>query len=423
MIPQTFKNIYHLANAVLANIWYGFPSRKIKVIGITGTNGKTTTVQLVAKILENAGHKIAVTSTINFQLGEKKWVNKTKFTTLNAWKVQRFIRQAATEKCEYLVLEVSSHSLDQNRVWGIEFDVAVITNVTREHLDYHEKMAKYRMAKLKLFKMIKDGGTAVVNLDMERPDEFLQQWKGDKYGYSLKIQKENSKLRVIRGKAFSMSEEAAKFSIDHIKFEINLPGKFNVENALAAVSVGLSQGIALEEIAKALREVKGIPGRMDYVKNNKGIDIIVDYALTPDSMVQLGQYIVNSKLKDPSSKLIWVFGSCGERDRGKRPIMGGIVSTYAHLAIVTNEDPYHEDPKQIIDEVFAGVVEGGKRENVDAWRILDRKQAIKKALDLARKGDMILITGKGAEETMAVGDKRMPWNDKKVVLELLNKQN
>ena len=164
IIPQSIKNIYHLFQAILANVWYGFPSRKLKVIGVTGTNGKTTTVQMIAKILEEAGYKIAVASTINFKIGEKEWVNDTKFTTLSSWRLQKHLRQAVEAECEDAIVEVTSHALDQNRIWGVAFNVAVVTNVTREHLDYHETMEEYAIAKGKLFRMVsKDpDGVAVI---------------------------------------------------------------------------------------------------------------------------------------------------------------------------------------------------------------------------------------------------------------------
>lgn len=423
LIPQELKNIYHLVNSALANFWYGFPSRKLKVIGVTGTNGKTTTVQMIAKILEIAGHKVAVSSTINFKLGQKAWVNKTKFTTLSAWKVQEFINKAVDSSCDYLVLEVSSHSLDQNRVRDVEFDVAVITNVTREHLDYHKTMEQYRAAKMKLFRMFKEKEkTAVVNLEMGKPEEFLGVAnKAIKFGYGfqegLGEKLEIAKLKTIYAEGVLLGQRGSSFSVEGVAFALSLVGEFNIENALAAICVGLSQGIDLETMAHAIKEIKKVSGRMDYVENDRGLDIIIDYALTPDSMEKLGQYL--NQTKRESQKLIWMLGSCGERDHGKRPTMGKIVSKYADYVIVTNEDPYHEDPQKIIDEVCEGVFRGGKKENIDAWKIFDRKQAIKKALKLARQDDIILITGKGAEETMAIGDKRIPWNDKKVVQELL----
>jgi UDP-N-acetylmuramoyl-L-alanyl-D-glutamate--2,6-diaminopimelate ligase len=423
LIPQSIKNIYHLFQAVFANVYFGFPSRKLKVVGVTGTNGKTTTVQMIANILEEAGFKIAVASTINFKIAKKEWVNKSKFTTLSSWDLQKFLKQAVSAGCEYMVLEVSSHSLDQNRIWGTCFDVAVVTNVTREHLDYHETMEEYAKAKEKLFAMISKNkkGANVVNLNSEFAKNFLKYSADDKYkyGYFLNNQKlriKNQGINTIKAENIELGIQNTRYKIQDTKFQINLPGEFNIENALAATCVGLSQNIPLEKISAALSKIKGVPGRMERIENGRDLNIIVDYAVTPDSLEKLYDYL--DGIKREGSKIIAVFGSCGERDRGKRPIMGEIVSKHADYCIVTNEDPYHEDPQQIIDEVFAGV-EKHKKENENVWRILDRREAIKKALQIAKPGDVVVVTGKGAEEVMAVGDKRIPWNDPKVIREIL----
>ncbi len=414
-IPQNIKNIYHLAQAILANLIYGFPSKKIKVIGVTGTNGKTTTVQMIAKILEEAEFKTAVASTINFRINGNEEINKTKFTTLSSWAVQKFIKKAIKNKCEYLVLETSSHSLDQYRVWGVAYQTAVVTNITREHLDYHKTMEEYRKAKIRLFKKVK---TAVVNLDMEKPEEFLSIATGKKVTYSLK----NSKADVL-AENIEVGIQDTRYKIQDTNFKLNLLGEFNIENALAATSVGLSENIDLETIARALEKIKLVPGRMERVINEKEINIIIDYAVTPDSLEKLYELIKSIRDNSPeireSSKIIAVFGSCGERDRGKRPIMGEIVSKKADFVIVTNEDPYDEDPMQIINEVSEGIK--NRIEGNNFWKILDRREAIRKALELAKAGDFIVVTGKGAEEIMAVGDKRIPWNDRKVIEEELNK--
>lgn len=431
LLPQKIKNIYHLSQAGLASLFYGFPSKHLKVIGVTGTNGKTTTCQMTAKILEEAGFKVAMASTINFKLGEKEWVNKTKFTTLSSFQTQKFIREALKAGCQYLVLEVSSHSLDQYRVAGIRFHAAVITNITREHLDYHKTMTEYRLAKIKLFEDVK---VAVVNLDMEKPEEFLE-FGEERYGYTTESQKSQPKadlpwteeLKIIKAEDIELGADGSIYKLKNINFKLNLPGLFNVENALAATCVGLSEGIDLGMIRTALEKIKSIPGRLERVSNNRGIEIIVDYAVTPDSLGKLYGYI--KTIKKENSKVISVFGACGERDRGKRPIMGEIVGRCADFAIVTNEDPYREDPQQIINEVFSGVVGingdktnlSHKEEKENCWRIMDRRQAIKKALRIAKPGDIVVVTGKGAEEIMAVGKKRIPWNDKKVILEELKK--
>lgn len=440
LIPQNLKNIYHLLKAVGAAFYFGFPGKKIKIIGITGTNGKTTTTQMITKILEEAGFKVAMASTINFKLDKEEWVNETKFTTLSAWKVQEFIQRAVNKKCDYLVLETSSHSLDQFRVWGIDYDTAVITNVTREHLDYHKTMEIYRDSKLKLFRKARK---LVVNLDMEKPEDFYNfQNKELIYGYTTADKSIKQKdLEIVKAQEIKMFAQYSQFKISEVDFRLNLPGKFNIENSLAAISVGLVENMELKTIATALGKVTLVPGRMEYIDNNKNINIIVDYAVTPDSLEKLYDLIKTVNVKN--NKVIAVFGSCGERDRGKRPIMGEIVARSTDIVIVTNEDPYNEDPERIINEVFGGVVgkEVGteftkhsisdiqypinaenqklKIEGKNCWRIMDRRQAINFALSIAKEGDFVVVTGKGAEEIMLVREKRIPWNDKKVILEEL----
>jgi UDP-N-acetylmuramoyl-L-alanyl-D-glutamate--2,6-diaminopimelate ligase len=422
IIPQSIRNFYHLLQAIFSNVCFGFPSKKIKVIGVTGTNGKTTTVQMISKVLEKAGNKVAVISTINFKVGGDTWVNKTKFTTFSSWKIQKFIKRAVKWECEYLILETSSHALDQKRVWGIQYEIAAITNITREHLDYHRTMEKYEKAKMKLFKK---SNVSIVNLGMKNAEKFLELGAEKKYLYGVnsphrRTGNQDKKQKTILAENVKLNLDGSRFSVDGEDFNLNLMGEFNIENALVAICVGMSQKIDLNLTSQALSEIKKIPGRMDYVKNDLGLRIIIDYALTPDSMEKLGKLITSIKNQGNSEnkpKVIWVFGSCGERDRGKRPMMGKIVSQHADFLIVTNEDPYHESPQGIIDEVFGGVK--NKTENEDAWRIMSRRRAIKKALELAQKGDIILVTGKGAEETMAMGKRRIPWNDKKVVEEIL----
>lgn len=409
LIPQSIKNIYHLAQAVVANFIYGFPSRNIKVIGVTGTNGKTTTCQMIAKILEEAGHTVAMASTINFKLGAQEWVNVTKYTTLSPFATQKFIKKAVEAKCDYLILETSSHSLDQRRVWGIHYAVAVITNVTREHLDYHKTIEKYRQAKSKLFGM---ADVAVVNLDMENPDEFLRFNNKTKLTYSLK-----NNLADIFAEDIKLDINSTNYKLKTTNYKLNMPGEFNIENSLAAVAVGISQNISLEQSAAALAKITGVAGRLESIANDKNLNVMIDYAVTPDSLQKLYQYLTS--VKKPDSQIIAVFGSCGERDRGKRPLMGEIVSASADFVIVTNEDPYHEDPQQIIDEVASGVK--NKIEGQNFWKIFDRREAIAKALSLAKQDDIVIVTGKGAEEMMAVGNQMIPWNDKKVIQEELAK--
>lgn len=410
--------------AFLANVFYRFPSRKIKVIGVTGTNGKTTTILMITWILEEAGYKVAMASTIRFKIGEKEWVNRTKFTTMSSWAIQKFFRSAVNAGCQYMMLETSSHSLDQNRIWGINFKVGAVTNVTREHLDYHKTMERYREIKLKLFRKIK---TAVVNLDMEDPEQFLDCRAEKKYGYTLKSLNARPEAQNFFRDVEIVQAEDMKFGISKTNFKVrgtemalHLSGEFNVENAMAAICAGFSEGIDLTTMKKALGKIMLIPGRFEAVENQRGINIIIDYAVTPDSLEKLYKLIEKIKVAKEGGKIIAVFGSCGERDCGKRPIMGQIVSAYADFVIVTNEDPYREDPLRIIEEISGGVQ--NKTEGESFWKIIDRREAIKKALTLAGPGDYIVVTGKGAEETMAIGKERIPWNDKTVIQEILRER-
>jgi UDP-N-acetylmuramoyl-L-alanyl-D-glutamate--2,6-diaminopimelate ligase len=406
--PQRLKNVYHLYQAVLANIWYGFPSEKMVVIGITGTNGKTTTTEMVGAILRQAGIKVAVASTIDFWIGEEHSVNESKFTTLNPWQLQKFLKKALQKGCTHAVIETGSHALDQHRVWGIPYEVAVMTNVTREHLDYHHTMEEYRAAKRRLFRGAKK---AVVNLDMEGPEYFIQATKGQVVTYSTK-----SKEADLFAGGIQLDFTKTEFRIGEKKYSLHIPGLFNIENALAAIGVGEFLDIPYQAVQQGLAGIAGVPGRMELVSNDKKIDIIIDYAVTPDAFEKL--YASVLPLKIPGTKIIHVFGACGERDQGKRPILGEIAAKAVDVVILTNEDPYFEDGEQIISDLEKGV-ENYKKRDKDYFRIYDRRQAITKALSLAEIGDIVLVTGKGAETSMAIGAERLAWSERTVIQEEL----
>lgn len=415
LLPQAVKNQYHLLQAVAACISFGFPGRKLVVIGVTGTNGKTTTTQFIARILEHTGKKVSVASTINFQIGEKKWSNASKFTTLSAWQLQKFLREAVAEGCEYAVIETSSHALDQYRVWGVPYAIAVMTNVTREHLDYHQTMAAYRRVKQSLFLRAKQ---SIINMDMEDPGYFCPDKKKRALFYSIKEQSAH-----IFAEKIELDFKGTSFIVDTLHFRLQMPGLFNIENALAALGVARLLNIDFSSAREALAGVTGVPGRMELVPNARDIDIIIDYAVTPDAFEKLYASIL--PLKIPGTNIIHVFGACGDRDRGKRPLLGEIASGYADIVILTNEDPYYEDPEQILDEIEQGVTKKNSLLPTDGkksfFRIFDRRAAIHQALALAEIGDIVLVTGKGAESSIAIGDKRVPWNEKQVIEEELAK--
>lgn len=419
LVPQGVKNIlWHFPAAVFAAVYFGFPAyaplwrgrpaRKLKVIGITGTNGKTTTAQFVTKILQETGKKVAMASTINFVMDGREKVNTSKFTTLSAWQLQKFLRDAARMGCEYAVIETSSHAIDQYRIFGIPYEIAVMTNVTREHLDYHHTMTEYRSAKRRLFERAK---MAVVNLDMESPEEYL-----DAKQYEKKISySTNDPQATLLAEQLKLSLHGSEFFVDGTPFTLALPGLFNVENALAAIGVGMLLNIDMQTMSVALAKVTIVPGRMESITNNRGITILIDYAVTPDSLEKL--YRLVSQMKIEGGRIIALLGACGERDRGKRPMMGEIVSSFADTLILTNEDPYYEDSNQIIDDIEEGVVKTTGKEYL---RIFDRREAIAKALSIASQNDIIVITGKGAEETMKIGSQVVPWNDARAVREELS---
>lgn len=422
LVPQSIRNLYHFVQAVLANLIYGFPAKNIRIIGVTGTDGKTTTTQMVTRILEEAGKKVAMTSTINFRIAGKEKKNLSHYTTLSAFAVQKFLKQAVDEDCEYVVLETSSHSLDQFRVWGIEYEIAIVTNITREHLDYHKTMDEYRRAKKRLFEITaKNKGVIIVNLDMENPDDFLDFNVENKYGYTTHGSQRaaySSQLNVIEAESVELNVQNTKYKVRDVEFTLHIPGEFNVENALAAICVGLAEGISLDKCAVALAKIEGVPGRMESIPNDKGLDVIVDFALTPQALDRLYGFLSGVK-KNSQSKILAVFGSCGERDRGKRPLMGEIVAKYADYVILTNDEPYHEDPEEIIREIAKGIK--NKKEGENFWKIIDRREAIAKALSLGRAGDIVVVTGMGNFESMIIGDEKIPWNDKSVIREELEK--
>jgi len=408
LVPQSVKNLAHVAEAYLSAVRFGFPSRGMTIVGITGTDGKTTTASLLARILEKDGRRVALASTVSFRVAGREKTNTSKFTTLGGRGLQEFLREAAVAGCTHAVLEVSSHALDQGRLSSVRFDVAVVTNVTREHLDYHRTMERYRRAKRKLFDR---AGTAVVNLGMWDPDYFLV---GAKRPITYSISDPSADFFAER---IDQTLSGSEFFVGGTDFRLRMPGAFNIENALAAISAASSLGVDISVAASAVGEVAGVPGRMEHVENGIGADILIDYAVTPDALGKL--YELVGSMRKGGGKIVSVFGACGDRDRGKRPIMGEIVSATADIVILTDEDPYTEDPERILDEVEAGI--RNKEQGKTLFRIRDRREAIRKGLSLLSPGDIMLVTGKGAEETMRIGDRNVSWNDRRAILEELSR--
>ena len=388
-VPVFLIDRYHWLQTFLGAFRYRFPSKNIKVIAITGTNGKSTTVDLTTRILEEAGFKVASASSIKFKIQDKDWPNKLRMTMMGGFQLQKFLRQAIDAGCEYVVLEITSEGIKQYRHKFINFELVAITNLTPEHIEAHHGFENYKQAKGKLFKAVKN--IHIVNLDDEHSEYFLQFPANKKYTYGL---------------------NQGDINTQNTQFKLRLIGDFNILNSLAAICVGLSQGISLEICQKALKKAEGIPGRMETVIS-KPFRVIVDYAFTPNALEQVYKTIKNNF--NPQ-KMICVLGSCGGgRDKWKRPVLGEIAAKYCDKIIITNEDPYDENPMEIINQVFEGTK--GK-----ALKILKRREAIKKALSLAKKDDIVIITGKGCEPSICLaGGKQIPWDDRKVVREEFKK--
>ena len=381
---------------------------------------------MVARILEKANYKVAMATTINFKIGSKEWVNKTKMTTVSPFALQKFLRDAVKAGCHWVIIETTSHAIAQYRNYGIDYDIAVLTNITHDHLDYHKTYEDYRDTKAKLFST---GETInIINSDDKSANYFkdLPTKRLITYGISGSDSPHVSRPEIM-GKKLILEADGSMFTvvtpIGQIAFELKLPGKFNIYNALAAISVAVAMNIHLDVAKQALDSMTGVPGRMEKVDLGQSFTVLVDYAHTPDALEKIYQTMELAK----RARIISVLGACGDRDRAKRPILGALAGRYADIVIVTNEDPYTEDPVKIIEEVAAGVPRGAnpknpKVQNENFFKVLDRKEAIAKAIQLAHKDDIIIITGKGAEECMVWGTEKRPWSDRKVVKELLLKR-
>lgn len=381
--------------ALSGAVVFGFPGRQkhlpagrqVKVIGITGTSGKSTTGDFICRILEEAGHKVASISTIKFKIGQKEWENKYKMTMPGRFVIQKFLRQAVNAGCDFVVLEVTSEGIRQSRHKFINFDAAVFTNLSPEHIESHGGFENYRNEKLKLFKACKN--IHVINGDDENSKYFIDISANKKIIFSIKD---------------LPTGQAGKKDYD---FELNLLGDFNVMNALAAVNVAKAYGVSFGVCKKVLESAKGIAGRMEVVSKNPLV--VVDYAHTPEQLENVYRSLRNKKL-------ICVLGSCGGgRDKWKRPVLGEIAKKYCTKIFITNEDPYDENPMDIINEVY-------KTSGKNAEKVLDRKEAIKKAIKSAGSDDAVIITGKGSEPWMCVANgRKIPWDDRQIANDSLLK--
>lgn len=423
-IPRSVLNLYHWRTAIAAKIFYRDPSRALVVIGVTGTNGKSTTVNLIARILEEAGHKVGLVSTVNIKIGDQERLNTLKMTMPGRFYLQRILRQMVDAGCEFAVIETSSEGIAQYRHLGINYDAAVFTNLTAEHLAAHGGFDNYKKAKLELFgKLALDPrkilrGKAVpkiivANADDRHAKEFLDFPTDKKITYSVDSPSD------FQAKDVKVDETGIRYSLFAIPYSLSLLGEFDVYNCLAAIAATAALGINLETIKRALEKVTGIPGRMEKIEEGQDFMVLVDYAPEPTGL----SYLYKTVKKWPHGRILHVLGSTGGgRDKSRRPILGYIAGTNADVVIVTNEDPYDDGPQEIIDDVAKGAGDAGKVLSQNLFKILDRRAAIAFALKYAKTNDLVLITGKGAEQAMVVArGKKIPWDDRRVVREELKK--
>jgi UDP-N-acetylmuramoyl-L-alanyl-D-glutamate--2,6-diaminopimelate ligase len=411
------------ALADLACTFYEHPARGLCTIGVTGTDGKTTTSHLISAILDAADLRHGLMTTASFKSGDQQWDNVSRQSTLEALDIQHFLHHLLhKEGAGYAVIEATSHGLELQRVRGCAFDIGVVTNITHEHLDFHQTIENYRRAKARLFAMLdptRDKGlqiapVAILNRDDSSYDVLRPYCQVPVLSYGIDTPAE------VRAVDVQMDASQTSFRAilpdGEVRISTHLVGRFNVSNSLAAIAAAWSLGVAPALIARGLARVEGVTGRMERIDEGQPFTVIVDYAHTPDSL----EKVLRILRPLTSGRLIVVFGSAGERDRQKRPIMGGIAAHLSDFFVITDEDPRQEDRLRILQEIAAGATAAGGREGEHFLLIADRRQAIAAAFAQAVRGDTILLAGKGHEQSIIIGTRSLPWDDRRVAREQLS---
>ncbi|PLX21336.1 hypothetical protein C0584_02800 [Candidatus Parcubacteria bacterium] len=442
---------YHYIFSLVSSILYGKPSEKLIVVGVTGTTGKTTSVYLMAKVLEEAGLKTGYTSTAMFNDGKREWLNDKKMTMLGRFFTQRMLARMLKNKCRVAIVETSSEGIRQFRHKFINYDILLITGLYPEHIESHGSFENYKEAKGSLFKHLKnckekyineefevvrtDSGikktelnkvkkTIIGDLEDEHIEYFMSHWAEKKIGYTgdianVKIDgKALKEIDVSEYRDISIAKDGTSYTVDENEIKLSLLGAINVKNSLNAYFVAKTLGLDVEKIKKALLSIEGVAGRLERIEAGQNFTVIVDYAFEPRAVEKLYETVALI----PHEKIIHVLGSAGGgRDEARRPVLGKLAGDRADYVVVTDEDPYDDDPEIIIDQVFVGAEKAGKVENENIFKILDRREAIKKALELCSENDILLITGKGSEQAIVRrnGEKES-WDDRAVVRGLLS---
>ncbi len=412
-LPQVVVPSSRQALADLAATFYGRPGSRLRLLGVTGTDGKTTTVQILSQVLESAGRCTGFATTTDFKVRDRQWDNLTRQTTVEALEIQEMLRQMVDAGCSHALLEATSQGLEQERLRGCEFDVAAVTNVTSDHMDWHKTRENYLAAKRRLFEQLKPSGVAVLNADDSSFEYFRAASPGRVLTYAMEASAD------FRATHVGYWQSSLVFRLEgpdgHTDVELDLLGRFNVYNALAAAAMASVEGLSLAQISEGLRRVQPAPGRLERIDAGQPFRVLVDYAHTPNSFENVlteGRALAEAS----GGRLLVVFGCSGERDASKRPVMGAAAARLADFFVLTDEDPHSEDPRSIVRDIEAGAA--GGRYTVE----MDRRKAMALAFSQARPGDVVLITGKGHERSMIVaGDRKVDWDERAIAREELEK--
>ncbi len=389
------------ALAVIVPYFYDYPARKMRVVGITGTNGKTTTTYMLREIFRGAGLKVGLIGTIQILIGDESFPVRN--TTPNVIDLQKILAEMLAAKVQVVVMEVSSHALAEHRVAGVEFDTAVFTNLTQDHLDFHGTLENYLRAKTKLFDMVsrrgrKQNKTAVVNVDDAASEEIFRHCLCKKISYGVESAAD------LRGTEINLRADGMNLTLGDLSLSLHVTGLFNAYNVLAAAGAATAENIRADVIKHALENFKSVPGRFERIFSDAPFQVIVDYAHTPDGV----KNVLQTAAQIAAGKIITVFGCGGDRDNSKRPIMGRLAAKFSDVVIVTSDNPRTEDPEKILDEIEVGL--GDKAHE----RIVDRRAAIFRAIELAEAGDIVLILGKGHETYQILNTGTIHFDDREV---------
>lgn len=395
------------ALALMAAAFYGHPSRELQLVGVTGTNGKTTIVTLLHQLHSHLGYRAGLLSTIRVKIGEED--RAATHTTPDPVQINAFLRAMVDAGCEYCFMEVSSHAVDQERTAGLGFTGGVFTNLTRDHLDYHPDFNAYLNAKKRFFDQLPDHSFALVNADDRHAQVMLQNCRADGYRYSL------HSLCDFTGKIGEMHLEGTGILINDTEVWVNLPGRFNASNLLAVYGVSVLLGHHREEVIRALSQMKPVEGRFQIHHSERGPAAVVDYAHTPDALERVLETLHEVNVK--GGQIITVVGAGGNRDRGKRPAMARIAAEKSRKVILTSDNPRDEDPEMILDDMMEGIPEHWRER---ALRIVNRREAIRTACMLAGNDDIILVAGKGHEKTQEIRGEKLPFDDMEILQLNLN---